>query len=232
MSKLKTGVGEKEVQFKADIPSFPEFQCHDDITFILFDFHSFFDGILGLKQLLKLGLNIDLQNKFLISKCLKIPIHFCEPDIEPYQITVHAHEVAALSIPVSLDNGDVIIPESEINGLYLPETLTTARDGFATTEVYNYSDSTVTVEFRQPLNLFSALFKSTKLNKITKKSKRTIVLHNKMNQKENYIASISTSSSCSHNGSSLLRDLKECSRTSVECLLKISKSCWNLWNDI
>nr|CAI5862659.1 unnamed protein product [Callosobruchus analis] len=66
---------------------------------------------------------------------------------------VHAHEVAALSIPVSLDNGDVIIPESEINGLYLPETLTTARDGFATTEVYNYSDSTVTVEFRQPLNV-------------------------------------------------------------------------------
>nr|CAI5861516.1 unnamed protein product [Callosobruchus analis] len=97
-------------------------------------------------------MNIDLQNKFLISKCLKIPIHFREPDIEPYQITVHAHEVAALSIPVSLDNGDVIIPESEINGLYLPETLTTARDGFATTEVYNYSDSTVTVEFRQPLN--------------------------------------------------------------------------------
>nr|CAI5861720.1 unnamed protein product [Callosobruchus analis] len=64
----------------------------------------------------------------------KIPIDFREPDIEPYQITVHAHEVAALSIPMSLDNGDVIIPESEINGLYLPETLTTARDGFATTE--------------------------------------------------------------------------------------------------
>nr|CAI5851446.1 unnamed protein product [Callosobruchus analis] len=136
----------------AMLKQYEEFQCHDDITFILFDFHSFFDGILGLKQLLKLGLNIDLQNKFLISKCLKIPIDFREPDIEPYQITIHAHEVAALSIPMSLDNGDVIIPESEINGLYLPETLTTARDGFATTEVYNYSDSTVTVEFRQPLN--------------------------------------------------------------------------------
>nr|CAI5817741.1 unnamed protein product [Callosobruchus analis] len=62
------------------------------------------------------------------------------------------HPQPIAQYPLSLDNGDVIIPESEINGLYLPETLTTARDGFATTEVYNYSDSTVTVEFRQPLN--------------------------------------------------------------------------------
>lgn len=155
-SIIKTGVGEKETLFKANIPAFQEFQVHD-ITFILFDFHEYFDGIIGLYDLKRFNLSIDLVNDQLSNNKLTIPIQFRQPQLETYGFTVHSHEVKKVNVPVSHHNVDIIIPETYLNNIYFPETLTTAKNGFAVTEVFNYTSNDITVLFKEPMpcHLFS-----------------------------------------------------------------------------
>jgi hypothetical protein len=50
-SKIKTSTGEKPIRFKAKTQAFPELNNDKIIEFLLFDFHEYFDGILGLKDL-------------------------------------------------------------------------------------------------------------------------------------------------------------------------------------
>ena len=53
---IKTTLGSKEVLYQALVPAFPEFNNHHEINFILFDFHDYFDGVLGLKDLIAMDL--------------------------------------------------------------------------------------------------------------------------------------------------------------------------------
>lgn len=154
-TKIKTGIGEKETLFKANIPTFPEFRNDSDITFILFDFHHYFDGIIGLNELLRFNFVIDLINKKLVSENVTIPIIYREPHKEIYSITINAHEVITTNVPVSQNNVDIIIPENVIDQLYFPETLTTAKNGYAQTEIYNYTDNPITLQFVEPLQVWT-----------------------------------------------------------------------------
>jgi nucleosome binding factor SPN SPT16 subunit len=45
----------------------------------------------------------------------------------------------------------VIILEQTINDLYIPETLTTAKDGFALMEIHNRTDSRIDLILFEPL---------------------------------------------------------------------------------
>lgn len=153
-TKIKTGIGEKETLFKADIPTFPEFKHDSNITFILFDFHHYFDGIIGLKELIRFNFVIDLINKNLVNNNISIPIIYREPHKEMYSITINAHEAITTNVPVLCNNVDIIIPETTVGKLYIPETLTTAKNGYAQTELYNFTDETVALQFPEPLKVW------------------------------------------------------------------------------
>lgn len=150
---IKTGIGEKLVRFKANIPAFSELKINETITFTLFDFHSFFDGILGLDQLKKLKLFIDLKNNFLVNDILKIPLHFNKTENISHDVSVNSYEIASVKIPVNVYEGDIIIPESYINHLHFPETLTTAVRGYAKTEVFNRTDEHLMISFSEPVKV-------------------------------------------------------------------------------
>ena len=82
-----------------------------DISFILFDFHKYFDGIIGLNKLRRFNFSIDLVNKQFKNNQLNIPILYRQAQHETYHITVNAHEVVNARVPVSQDNIGIIIPE-------------------------------------------------------------------------------------------------------------------------
>ncbi|CAH0560391.1 unnamed protein product [Brassicogethes aeneus] len=133
---------EKEVRFKADIPAMPELCSNNNITFILFDFHNFFDGIIGLKELINLKFTIDLINKQLINHRTRIPIFYRNPKLERYKISLNALEVASVKIPVSTPNDDIIIPEQNINDFLLPinDEIVTLKDLDDLNEIFNPND--------------------------------------------------------------------------------------------
>lgn len=152
-SKIRTGIGEKLVQFKANIPAPPELNSNEIITFTLFDFHPYFDGILGLSEIRKLNLLIDFKNHRLKNDVTLIPILYPNSQNKSFTISVNSHEVIATRIPVTTYEGDIIIPECHVQNLYFPETLTTAEQGFAKTEIFNYSDENVTINLNEPLKV-------------------------------------------------------------------------------
>lgn len=152
---IRTGIGEKEIRFKADISAFSELNSNESITFLLFDFHPFYDGILGLGELLKFGLNINLIEQNLENEHMTIPFFYRKCDPELTQITVNAREIAPVRVPVSHEQDvDIIIPEQNIGKLHFPETLTTAKSGFAITEVINRSEEPIIVSFNSPLKAY------------------------------------------------------------------------------
>lgn len=151
---IKTAVGESKSTFKADIKAFPEFNSSHVIQFVLFRFHSHFDGLIGLNDLRKMNFNIDLQNNELYNLTTRIPIHFNIKRNE-FNISVNAMEISATKIPVSEYAGDIIIPEMRINGLHFPETLTTAENGFAKTEIRNNTNENICITFKNPIKVIS-----------------------------------------------------------------------------
>lgn len=54
-------------------------------------------------------------------------------------------EIAAKKLPVSKYSDDIIFLETNINNLYFPDTLTTAKYGFAKTKIRNNSNKTISI---------------------------------------------------------------------------------------
>jgi hypothetical protein len=150
-SKIKTSTGEKPIRFKAKTQAFPELNNDKIIEFLLFDFHEYFDGILGLKDLREMKLSINLVDKILTNGIMKIPFYYRQPDETSHTVSVNSHEILKTKLPVNCNNGDVIILEQTINDLYIPETLTTAKDGFALMEIHNRTDSRIDLILFEPL---------------------------------------------------------------------------------
>jgi hypothetical protein len=150
-SKIKTSTGEKPIRFKAKTQAFPELNNDKIIEFLLFDFHEYFDGILGLKDLREMKLSINLVDKILTNGIMKIPFYYRQPDETSHTVSLNSHEILKTKLPVNCNNGDVIILEQTINDLYIPETLTTAKDGFALMEIHNRTDSRIDLILFEPL---------------------------------------------------------------------------------
>jgi hypothetical protein len=150
-SKIKTSTGEKPIRFKAKTQAFPELNNDKIIEYLLFDFHEYFDGILGLKDLIEMKLSINLVDKILTNGIMKIPFYYRQPDETSHTVSVNSHEILKTKLAVNCNNGDVIILEQTINDLYIPETLTTAKDGFALMEIHNRTDSRIDLILFEPL---------------------------------------------------------------------------------
>ncbi|KAL1493666.1 hypothetical protein ABEB36_009364 [Hypothenemus hampei] len=105
---IKTAMGKEETQFQANIFALREYGCDHEISFILYDFHDFFDGILGLSDMLTMNLMIDLVNKNLIGINLEIPFKIREPSEANFSITLNPNEKIIREIPVNVLNGEIL----------------------------------------------------------------------------------------------------------------------------
>jgi RNase H-like domain found in reverse transcriptase/Reverse transcriptase (RNA-dependent DNA polymerase)/Integrase zinc binding domain len=146
-----TSLVRQRVQFQAEIPAFREFQSNNHINFILYDFHHFFDGIIGLADLIKMQLNIDFTNKRLISDRVSIPIKFRQPSDIQFQFSVGPFEKLLRSLPVNIEEGEILIKETRIGELFIPETLSVARHGLAVVEIVNQTNKTLTTTLNEPI---------------------------------------------------------------------------------
>lgn len=148
-SIIKTSLGEKEIRYKAKIPAFNEFQCNYEIDFTLFNFHEYFDGIIGLKDLISMNLGIDFQNQRLVNEYHELPFYYRQPDEISFKFEIPSNETLIKDYPVTVKDGEIIVPPCKINNLVVPETLTFAKNYRAYFEIYNYTDKTITVDLQE-----------------------------------------------------------------------------------
>lgn len=60
--KIKTVLNKHTLKEKAEFKALKEFKTNITFTFLLFKFHDYFDGLLGIDLLSQLKANIDLKN--------------------------------------------------------------------------------------------------------------------------------------------------------------------------
>ncbi|KAJ8972984.1 hypothetical protein NQ317_019015 [Molorchus minor] len=124
---LQTCAGRTKTLYKAQIPAFDEFQSNIPIECVLYDFHNYFDGLIGLHDLMNAQLNINLTDQCLENNLVQIPLLVRE-DFYSRRYNLNPLEIRRLQFPVAIENGPIIIPEFQSEKFYIPEILTTINN--------------------------------------------------------------------------------------------------------
>lgn len=148
-TELKTCTGKATAEYKALVPPFAEFNTDKDIEFILYDFHEYFDGLIGFRDLQKLNLSIDIENNRLKNRKTSIPYYFRD-DFSSYKFDLNPLEIITKKVPVNISEGEILIHPYNKNGIYIPEILTFARGGLAKIEIHNHLNRHNIITFHGP----------------------------------------------------------------------------------
>ena len=104
-----------------------ELGIQDNIHFHVIDWNPKFDALLGSEDLKRLGAKIDYQSNLLEIGNKNIPFLFeyssCK--LTPQKSLANNY----ISIPVSIEEGDVIFPELQLMNITIPECIVTAVQG-------------------------------------------------------------------------------------------------------
>ncbi|KAK9693752.1 hypothetical protein QE152_g33988 [Popillia japonica] len=106
-------------------PILSEYGISDNINFHVLKWHDRFDALLGSHDFQQLGAKIDYQNRTLEINNKRIPffIELNPQNFEPFYQTVNN----VVSIPVNIEQGEVVIPEMNIGDICIPESLAYAN---------------------------------------------------------------------------------------------------------
>lgn len=149
--KIKTVLNEHTLNKQITLPIFKEFKQNGEFSFLLFKFHNYFDGLLGLDALTKLGARVDLQNNILITKNSKLTLHM-KPNYTSNTYNIPANTKLIVKLPVDIENDDIFVGKIEIKtDLYIPEGIYQAKSWCALFEVINVSHEDQTFLIEQPI---------------------------------------------------------------------------------
>ncbi|XP_055840663.1 uncharacterized protein LOC129908283 [Episyrphus balteatus] len=130
-----------ELKTQTNVKIFKEFNQDGLLKFLIFKFHNFFDGLLGLDTLLQLNAKIDLENKILVTKNSVVEIHF-KPNESSDVLNVPAQSKILAKLPVNKLNGDIILNTIELKpDVFISQGIYRAINGYSTVEITNYSES-------------------------------------------------------------------------------------------
>lgn len=133
------------------LPKFREFRQPGKIRFLIFRFHGYFDGLLGLDILTQLGAKVDLANQTLITKNAIIPLQF-KPNFMSKKYKIPPNSKFIVELPVDVQFGDVYIKKTEINpNINISEGLYHVRDWYSLIEVTNSSNIEQDLFIEQPI---------------------------------------------------------------------------------
>lgn len=151
--KISTILGSHQLDKKVSTPIFKEFQENGTMTFLIFKFHNYFDGLIGLDILTKLHAKIDLSNKTLVTRNSSIPLLF-KPNLSSGKYTIFANTKTIVKIPVDYQNGDVFIKQTLIKpNLTISEGIYSAKEWYCPVEICNSSTNDQTLLIEQPLKV-------------------------------------------------------------------------------
>ena len=100
-----------------------------------------------------MNFNIDLMNKQLIGKNIKLPFKYRGPEEVKFTFSLEPNERKIKQIPVSVYSGEIIVNPRKINDLIITPILSHAKQGFAVIEIVNPSDKRIEVTLNEPLEV-------------------------------------------------------------------------------
>lgn len=118
------------------------------IQFCVVDWHNHFDALIGSEDLQNLNAKIDYQDNTLKigNTCIPFILGYTSRKVAPQKIKT----TNILKIPVSIENGDVILPELKLTDkLVTPESILTADQGYCTLPV----DQPIEINFNERIQV-------------------------------------------------------------------------------
>lgn len=138
--------------YSIDLPCFSEFNDKNSITFFIYRFHNYFDGLIGTDLLDKWGANIDYKNKKFITQNATNPIHIYDSkNLNLYEDVIPSSSSRLVRLPINTQDGDVIVPEQIISNCQISHCLTKVKGSHGIVEVSNPSNRDVIFSMDRPL---------------------------------------------------------------------------------
>lgn len=149
--KLSTVFNSIYIDKEVNVKSFREFRSEEKINFLLFKFHKYFDGLIGLDILQKLKIKLDFGNSTLEVNSNQLPIHY-KPNLKSKSYDVKPQTTIVAEIPVDIEEGDILIRDIPIEpNLVINGGIYKSVGWYAKVEVSNTSDCEKSFSIEQPI---------------------------------------------------------------------------------
>lgn len=140
---LVTCTGNSKTQFKSKIPLLQEFGINNELEFILYNFHDYFDGIIGLRDLRKLGLDVKLSEQKLCNNFTEIPLYYRE-DFDLQKIEIPPTSIIVKNIYTNLPEGpELFFPHIHNGTVEIPPSLLLVKNSTVPLEIRNLSKESI-----------------------------------------------------------------------------------------
>lgn len=134
------------------LPCFPEFNERTDITLFVYNFHNYFDGLIGFDLLEKWGSKIDLKNKLLLTRNAQIPIEMYDSrNVNLYEEIIPAKSSKLLRLPINTLDGDVLVQQQTICNCLISDCFTTVENNRGWVKLINNSSNDIIFSMDRPI---------------------------------------------------------------------------------
>lgn len=111
------------------LPNFSEFNQEGKMRFLIFKFHGYFNGLIGLDILTTLDAKMDLANKTLITNNAVIPVLY-KPNFMSQTYSIPARTKFIARLPVNVQSRDIYMRKLDISqNCLLPRATTKQMAG-------------------------------------------------------------------------------------------------------
>lgn len=136
---------------QVSLPTFSEFNQSGTLKFLIFKFHNFFDGLLGIDSLISLGAKIDLVTRAITTNNAINNINF-KTNQSTGILQAPANAKTMLKLPINKTNGTIYINSIELNPtLFISPGLYNVNNGYSFVEITNFSNNAQTFLLESPL---------------------------------------------------------------------------------
>lgn len=174
----KTVYNNKNVRF----PLLQELGVKTPLEFHVVDWHDRYDALIGSQDLTHLGVKLDFSNRTLTLNGVKIPFHFQFTN-NSLKRPVCSNVNNVITIPVNIEEGEVILPEIKINNnISSPEAIVYVKEGLCQMPV----DTAIEVNFQERIEVTPINQEDIKNPKIPKMKKKIseLIRTNHLNSEE------------------------------------------------
>lgn len=151
--QIKTLFQTHEVTSQVTIKGLMEFKTREPLKFLVFKFHNYFDGLIGLETMQQLNIKLDFQKSTLETNGAIIPLIF-KPNFISKNYTIMPRSKSNISVPVDVQNGDFYTKPIQVQDrLIIPEGVYQSHNWYALVEVVNFSDEERSFMIEQPIRV-------------------------------------------------------------------------------
>lgn len=141
--EIRTAHGRSQEKYSITIPAFPMFKSKEKLKFHLFDFHDYFDCLIGVDTLQKLKLCVNLNESILSNNLVKIKLDMKNTEQEVYKIEIHPECEQVIELRVkNIKNGEVLIPEKKLGNCTIQEGISRVQNGRTLCTIHNPTQQT------------------------------------------------------------------------------------------